>query len=158
MRCLYSLSQTHHHVFLSHVSTHVQGGEELVALLRKETCNIRPPLQFKALYYDTGWRRPLRCLIFIGHFPQKSPISSGSFAKSKLQLKASYESWPPCIYPTCHAPRHVDRKKPPSRGGFLFTMFPHQEPCVRGVFSKDVYQVLRGGSSYTRFLIREHSK
>jgi len=28
--------------------------------------------------------------------PQKSPIISGSFAKSDLQLKASYGSWPPC--------------------------------------------------------------
>jgi len=23
-------------------------------------------------------------------------------------------------------------RNPPPRGGFLFTMFPHQEPCVRG--------------------------
>ena len=50
------------------------------------------------------------------------------------------------------------KRTPPSRGGFLFTMFPHQEPCVRGPPSKDLYQVLRGGSSYTRFLMREHSR
>ena len=48
-------------------------------------------------------------------------------------------------------------RNPPPRGGFLFTMFPHQEPCVRGPPSKDLYHVLRGGSSYTRFLMREHS-
>ena len=51
----------------------------------------------------------------------------------------------------------IEKKSPP-RGGFLFTMFPHQEPCVRGPPSKDLYQVLRGESSYTPFLMRELSK
>jgi len=53
---------------------------------------------------------------------------------------------------------HSDRKNLPPRGGFLFTMFPDQEAGGRGPPSKNLYQVLRGVSSLSGFLIREHTK
>ena len=55
-------------------------------------------------------------------------------------------------------------RNPSPRGGFLFTMFPHQEPvpssktmCKKTPLEEPC-TILRGGSSYTRFLMREHSK
>jgi len=46
----------------------------------------------------TGWQRCIGCLLFICHFPQKSPTISGSFAERDLLLKAFYASLPLCIF------------------------------------------------------------
>jgi len=50
--------------------------------------------------HSSGWRRPIGCLFFTGHFPPKSPIIIGSLAERVLQLQASSASSPPCSFVT----------------------------------------------------------
>jgi len=41
--------------------------------------------------HDTGWRKPIGCLILIGHLLPKSPVISGSSAEKDLQAKVFNE-------------------------------------------------------------------
>ena len=67
----------------------------------KETYNFIDPTNRShpihwSLAGSTGWQGDVWCLICIGHFAQKSPIISDSFAERDLQLEASYVFSPPC--------------------------------------------------------------
>jgi len=65
---------------------------------RKCTSVVSSIFFFFVCAHTTGGPRCLECLILTRHFPQKSPIICSSFAENDLQLRASYESSPPCTY------------------------------------------------------------
>jgi len=58
----------------------------------------------------TGCRRPIGCLIFIGHIPQKSLTISGSFAERDLQTQAIFASSPRCGSVSCRIQKYSSRR------------------------------------------------
>ena len=68
-----------------------------IHIVRKQVKSTRGAVWSCISAHYTAWRRVIACLIFTGHFLQKSHIISGSIAKNNLQVKACYESLPPCI-------------------------------------------------------------
>jgi len=76
----------------------------------------------------TGWCRVIGCLIFIVHFPQKSPIISRSFAKNDLQLNSSYDFTPPCI--SCLITACPPRHNKPTRSMNVLSIYTEWERCI----------------------------
>jgi len=86
----------------------------------------------------------------------KEPYINGKRALHTWQMGLVHDHCWKVVFLQCNV---IWSKEPPHpRGGFLFTMFPDQEPGVRGLPSNNLNQVLWGGSSCSAFLIREHKK
>jgi len=94
-------------------------------------------------------------LFLVCHFCAYS-LSEAALTQGR-ELALLYSNVPLKAYVLTCSVTMIERNPTPW-GGFLFTMFPNQEPGRRGAPSKNLFQVLRGGSISFRFLIREHSK
>ena len=115
----------------------------------------------------TGWWRTIGCLKLQVSFRKSATNYRALLQKMIYKDAAFYGSSPPCksFMPSKRNVKHAMIGNPPTpRGNFLFTMFSDPKPGGRGPPMKNHLQnwsilvVLQGGSSTSRFLIREHSK
>jgi len=90
--------------------------------------------------HATGWRRVIGSHIFIGHFPQKSPIISGSFTNMTSQAANHFSPFYPqridsrrrsglqqCVAVCCSVLQCVAHHELPNTSAFLSTANPLTE-------------------------------
>jgi len=92
LTCGYNYSRCDNHLYSDTESNNVQ-----IQIFDMEHVRIQLFVWAHTII-DTGWRRLIGCLDFIGHFPHTSPVVIGSFAGKDLQLEAAYASLPPCMH------------------------------------------------------------
>jgi len=69
-----------------------------------------------------------------------------------------YIASPEWLQDDCLLRYYFDRKKPPPPGGFPIYYLPSSKTLCKRAPPEDFLLEIRGGSSYTRFLMREDSK
>jgi len=85
---IYTHIDMHIYMYIHYIHTHTKVSN----LIRTHTHTYTHPHQNCPKRYRQHRVAKMHSLIIIGHYPQKSPIISGSLAKRDLQQKAFYAS------------------------------------------------------------------